>query len=422
MLEPGVEKNTSILSHKPAFFTTTDDDNSLLSIYRQEIMRPYINTAYFFLTKNCNLACRYCFERQSEIENSSDGIMSCETFDTALSFFERLIASDPEQFARTTRFSLIFYGGEPFSNKKTLHHAIEHVAAELKSGRLPTQRTKMLVVTNGTLLTDADMALLKAHDVTVTFSLDGDRAASANRVYPDGKTLAWDKATETFRQCKEYGLNLNVACTLSPATIERKEAVLDYFKNVVGATNIGFNLVLDNDIINLGDGSAYDDAAADFVTSAWKFLSAHGIRENRVARRLQSFHPTESSPNYRVYTPGVHRSCRFDCNATGGRQIAIAPDGSVGICHEHIMDKKHFITNIHDKDFNPAESPTYLEWARRSPLFMGQCYDCPAIGICGGGCVINSERKHNDIHRPDSRFCKQTLSILNNILIPSLDK
>jgi uncharacterized protein len=105
----------------------------------------------------------------------------------------------------------------------------------------------------------------------------------------------------------------------------------------------------------------------------------------------------------------------FDCNAAGGRQIAIAPDGSVGICHEHIMDKQHFVTNIYE-DFNPAKSSKYKEWQKHSPLYMEDCQSCIALGICGGGCVINTERKYGTIWKPDKRFCKQTLAILDMLL------
>ena len=81
------------------------------------------------------------------------------------------------------------------------------------------------------------------------------------------------------------------------------------------------------------------------------------------------------------------------------------------------MDKKHFITDIYDADFDPVVSPVYKEWQKRSPLYMEECYDCPALGICVGGCVINTERKFGTIHRPDPRFCKQTGSILEKILL-----
>lgn len=374
-----------------------DDDKNLLESCRNDIKEPYISTAYFFLTKNCNLACRYCFEKQSEVKNSSEGVMNYDTFVKGLDFFQRLIHLDKDRFGE--RKTIIFYGGEPFHNKKLLFSAIVEIQRRKETGEFPEQ-TKMLVVTNGTLMTDDDIEFLKKNDITVTFSLDGDKEASKNRVFADGKTLAWKKATDTFKKCVKAGINLNIACTLSPETISRQKEVLNYFISI-GATNIGFNVILDNDIIQLDKN--YDDKAAEFVTTSYNILSSHNITENRTRRRIDVFkqkHP-----------------CLFDCNAAGGRQIAIAPNGDVGICHEHIMDKKHFITSIDDMDYDPKLSPEYMIWNKRSPLYMDACSDCIALGVCGGGCVINSERKHDSLLIPDPRFCKQTISILKNILL-----
>lgn len=386
-----------ILTDKGFIVENDDADDKILDDCRKEILEPYISTAYFFLTKNCNLACRYCFERQSETKNSSEGVMSFDVFNRGLDFFQRLINLDKDRF--NERKTIIFYGGEPFHNKKLLFSAITEIQNRIKKGDLPVQ-SKMLVVTNGTLMNDEDIQFIKKNGVTVTFSLDGDRQASANRVYPDGETLAWDKATETFKKCVEAGIDLNIACTLSPETIARPKEVLDYFISI-GATNIGFNVILDNDIIQLN--TDYDDKAADFVTTAYRTLSDNNITENRTRRRLDVFkhkHP-----------------CLFDCNAAGGRQIAIAPNGDIGICHEHIMDKKHFITTIDDMEFDPKQSAEYKMWNKRSPLYIDSCQNCIALGVCGGGCVINSERKHDSIFIPDQRFCKQTISILKNILL-----
>lgn len=393
-IDPSMEK---ILTDNSFIIKNDDADNKILDDCRKEILEPYISTAYFSITKNCNLACRYCFERQSETKNSLEGVMSFDVFNRGLNFFQRLINLDRDRF--NDRKTIIFYGGEPFHNKNLLFSAISEIQNRIKKGDLPVQ-SKMLVVTNGTLINDDDIQFIKKNGVTVTFSLDGDRQASANRVYPDGKTLAWDKATETFKKCVEAGIDLNIACTLSPETILRQKEVLDYFISI-GATNIGFNVILDNDIIQLN--TDYDDEAADFVTTAYRTLSDNNITENRTRRRLDVFkhkHP-----------------CLFDCNAAGGRQIAIAPNGDIGICHEHIMDKKHFVTTIDDMEFDPKQSAEYKMWNKRSPLYIDSCQNCIALGVCGGGCVINSERKHDSIFIPDQRFCKQTISILKNILL-----
>lgn len=379
--------------------SSDQDDSTLLQKARAEILSPYVSTAYFFLTKNCNLACRYCFEKQSEVQNSDNFVMSIEVLEAGIRFFSRLTKLDLTRFSE--KKTIIFYGGEPFHNKPLLYHGVKVIQNSIVRGGLP-DNTRLIIVTNGTLLNDDDILFIRDHNITLTFSLDGDKAASINRVYPDGQTLAWEKATANFRKCQEMGVDLNVACTLTPQTISRQQQVLDYFVHEAKTSNIGFNVILDNDIFQLD--SDYADRAAEFVSSSYPILKRAGITENRTQRRISVFrhkHP-----------------CLFDCNATGGRQIAIAPNGDVGICHEHIMDKKHFVTTVFDDNFAPDTSSTYCEFARRTPLYMEECQTCEAIGICGGGCIINAERKYHDKFRVDPRFCKQTIRILRDIILP----
>jgi uncharacterized protein len=76
------------------------------------------------------------------------------------------------------------------------------------------------------------------------------------------------------------------------------------------------------------------------------------------------------------------------------------------VCHAYLGERKHFVTNVHSAhDFDPANDPTFIEWSRRSPVNMPQCANCPAIGICGGGCAKNAEMSHGTIWELDERFC-----------------
>ncbi len=84
----------------------------------------------------------------------------------------------------------------------------------------------------------------------------------------------------------------------------------------------------------------------------------------------------------------------------------IAPNGDIGVCHAYLGDRKYFVANVHTADeFNPYIDPTFIEWSRRSPLTMPACRNCPALGVCGGGCAKNAEMRHGTIWGLDDRFC-----------------
>jgi len=384
------------LREKQMIIQSEDEDIQLLEQAKRKIRKPYISTAYFFITNHCNLACKYCFERQSEPGWFIKEAMTEEVALQGLRFFSKLANQQPERFPE--KKTIIFYGGEPLKNAPVLRFTIEKIYDFIAQGDLPAD-TRIIVVTNGTLIRDEDIHFFKKHRVTLTFSIDGDEAATANRVFPDGRP-AFDKITEAYKKCRDAGIDLNVACTLTPATIGNAQESLRYLIHDLKIKNIGFNALLDNGLLRIPDG--YDDDAANFVVEAGKILAANHITENRNARRRQVFERRQP--------------CIYDCNAQGGRQIAIAPGGEVGICHEHISDRQHFVTSVFD-EFYPESDPVYLDWNQRTPLNMPLCLDCPALGVCGGGCVINTERKTGSIWQPDPRFCKQTLKLLEMILL-----
>jgi uncharacterized protein len=397
-LKTGKSPNKALireLKEKKLIIESSEEDDKLLTAAQKLIRKPYITTAYFFITDHCNLACKYCFEKQSVPGFFRKESMNMETARQGLQFFSKLMKQQPDRFYE--KKTIIFYGGEPLMNRKILRFTIE-MAGEFIEKELFPLNTKIIVVTNGTLLDKDDIDFFLKHHVTLTFSIDGDNAATENRVFQDDQP-AFEQIVSSYKKCRDAGMDLNVACTLTPATLDRANDSVNFFIHELKIKNIGFNVLLDNGLITIP--AEYDEVAAGFVVEAGKILNDYHINENRTNRRRQVM--TKKQP------------CIFDCNAQGGRQIAIAPGGEVGICHEHIADREHFVTSVYE-DFYPDKDPVYLEWNKRSPLFMEKCFDCPALGICGGGCVINTERATKSIRTPDLRFCRQTIRILESLI------
>ena len=61
-----------------------------------------------------------------------------------------------------------------------------------------------------------------------------------------------------------------------------------------------------------------------------------------------------------------------------------------------------------------VKDKNFIEWSQLTPVNHEECMECPALGICGGGCPINAMhlKPGNTIHSIDERFCvhsKKTL-------------
>ncbi len=378
-------KNAKILIHDPA------DDEKAIGYFKGLLGKPYPHLAYFILTERCNFRCGYCFVKN----NDPLGNMTEDVAINGLDFFCRLIAEDSEQF--DLEKTIVFYGGEPLLNWPVFEILLNKIKDYMESGKLP-QKTTLNLVTNGSLLNSEIAAMLKDHNVQVSISIDGDDfATNSNRVYANGEPVYQD-IKEGFRICKEAGMNIGASCTLSEASIRNFDTTIRVLLDECGVSNLGLNLMISGE--EKMDNS-YNERAAKFIIDAFQIFRKRGVYEDRIMRKANAFIEKTVWP--------------FDCGATGGNQIVIAPDGDIGICHGFVGKKKYFPTNVYDDDFDINSDKDFKEWSMRSPLNMPECQNCPALGICGGGCPYQSELEAGSIWTVDKRFCvhaKMTLEWL----------
>ncbi|MBH8561087.1 radical SAM protein [Nostoc sp. CENA67] len=107
------------------------------------------------------MTCSYCYADEGRF-GGRQRLMSVEV---ALTTIKRLI----EQ-AQKRRVTIGFIGGEPFLNRATLYRSVEY-ANELAARRGIS--VGFSVTTNGTLLTESDIQLLRDNAFAVSVSIDG---------------------------------------------------------------------------------------------------------------------------------------------------------------------------------------------------------------------------------------------------------
>lgn len=146
----------------------SDTDARVISRFRSSIPQPYIQIAYFILTENCNFDCSYCFVKRDEQKRPGSTVMSYETAIKGLDFFCCQIAKDKKRFSEDK--SIIFYGGEPLLNVTALSAVIEKVKTYKAQGKLPEQ-THLSIITNGSLLSQENIDLLKSNNIDISIDL-----------------------------------------------------------------------------------------------------------------------------------------------------------------------------------------------------------------------------------------------------------
>ncbi len=114
------------------------------------------------LTNRCNLACSYCFEREScqnrEVDMSPDVLLA------SLNFLKSKLSG--------RNVKVVFFGGEPSLRFDLVKFAVVHAK---KLFPVEEYNLQFAISTNGTLLDDNMLNLMAANDFGILFSYDGSR-------------------------------------------------------------------------------------------------------------------------------------------------------------------------------------------------------------------------------------------------------
>lgn len=377
------------------------DDFALLEEKRTAaIPQQGLETLYLLLSDHCNLRCSYCFIHQSMPEVYTRKTMIWETAQMAIDMFFANVAKNPPE-TRKSRKTILFYGGEPLLNFVVLRKAVLYVEDVYKNeiAEMGDRGFIFSLITNGTLITDRMAAFLVEHPrIAITVSLDGPKEINdQKRIYINGKG-SYDQVVRGLRRLRQAGCkNLSLSCTLDEHNIDRLEEVLA-LSDEFGLIAINLNPLLDTEQEKIND--AYLTKVNARMIEYFLLARQKGVYEERMMRKIKPFIS--------------HRVRPYDCQATGS-QVVCSPDGQLGICQEGLGMKNYFFGKA-SREFEFSKHPVAQEWGKRSPLNMPQCYGCPAIGICGGGCAYGAYLRNGSIWSVDTRFCEHSLTTLKWIV------
>ena len=129
------------------------------------------------VAQKCNLGCTYCYAQQGTFGGTSGSMPP----DVAKDSVDRIL----ENTSPGEKVTLAFMGGEPLTNRKTLH-ATTHYAAEEAAARGVSIGFTM--TTNATLIRPEDIDLFQEYGFTLTISVDGIQAMNDQlRPFVSGK-------------------------------------------------------------------------------------------------------------------------------------------------------------------------------------------------------------------------------------------
>lgn len=384
-----VDEQTKQQLVENGIYTTSSAEKQVLQelkqMYLEQTRKPTF--AYFAVTNNCNLRCKYCF-----IENNA---CNCES-NTMTDEIATVAVDKIDKFCQANdidKFEIIFYGGEPL----VAYELIQNVVKYCKKKKTKFTFT---AITNATLLTDDKVSFFKKNDVKLGISIDGPKYINdKNRVFASNEGSVYDTIIEKVKMLKESGVIYNLSMTISEDMLNNKEDVINWVKSL-NVDYIAFNLL---HFTSKGDWKSFYEKASQFLFYADKELKGHIKSEDRVAR------------NWNIFTKSMFKFS--DCGATGMNQITIKPNGEVVICHGDIKTGKNIFGNILTDSIEDILNKKQSDmWIKRCPIYKKKCLKCPAIYVCGGGCANQSGHLFGNVKKIDKPFCIFTKHSVDHII------
>lgn len=331
------------------------------------------------ITRRCNLRCVHCY-------SNSDS----RHYPGELDWTEcRAVINDLADFHVP---ALLFSGGEPMIHP--LFFFLARYAAEAGM--------RLTLSTNGTLIDEKAAEKLRAIGFSyVGISLDG---IGPTHDKFRGRTGAFDKAVNAFRNCRAVGQKVGLRLTLTRQTVEDLDQILDFIEEE------GIQRVCFYHLVYSGRGADVTNLPAEATRQALDKIM------NRVELWHRNGDPREvltvDQPADSAYVwmrlgredneraQAAEKLLRWNGGGANGSGIGLANIDSQGFVHPDQFWQTHSLGNVRQKPFSEIwrnSNDPLLQSLRSNPRpVKGRCARCKFFGLCGGGFRVRAWQRYGD--------------------------
>lgn len=372
----------------------------ILKKYQEDYLvnKPTISHLYIIPTYECNLGCLYCVNalvRKSRcwgIKSFDNGIFIDEdTVKDGLELFINCLEKD-------TTPHVVFHGGEPLLNWKIIAFTINYIRQLEKN---INKKFRITLITNGLLLSIDKVEALKNNNVEVVLSLDGlEKHHNQMRVHKDGKGT-WKEVIGAYALLTDSFNQIALSCTVGPHNYNDLEEIAEYFAADLDVRFLSFSYMQGAELNKAVKVSSVK--ATQKMLKAFEIFRQYGVNEDLMMRKLTYF--IEEKPRF------------HECTAFG-HQITMGPDGGLGPCHGLVENFKSFWGNVRDENIKEKvlNGRVSKRFVQRTPYRDTKCFNCEALGICGGGCILENLACGGTIDDLEADFCAHTKTTLRWML------
>lgn len=268
-----------------------------------------------YLTENCNLKCKYCYQ-----ENKTINEMSFDTIKAIIDY----------EVKQNNKYSLInFYGGEPLLKKDLIYKTIDYIKF-----LNPKTKFNFGLTTNGTLLDENFLKYMRKNNFThMGYSIDGNKTVqNRNRIMANG-TGTFDIVEENAKKTLKALKNVVAMVTVTKNTLQDLSNSVEYL------IDLGFK------IINLQFDYTVDwtDDDIEIIENEYRKVSEVYYKNIIKKKQINILVFDKKIRTYIDDTYVCNKECKF-----GLENLYVSTDGTLYPCVQFVGNSEFAIGNCKD--------------------------------------------------------------------------
>lgn len=347
----------------------------------------YISCMYLLFTLDCNLNCKYCTVKYSNINNSNCD-MNFNVIDSSLNL---LMQGD-----KSLHRDITLYGGEPLINKSGLEYAINKISEYKDLG----YNISTTLITNGTLITDEFIDILKNNDIFTIVSIDGN-ACNHNvyRLYNDNISGSYDDTINGYKKLRDNNVRTGISLVMGNHNFGSICDIIKEFKDKLDIDSMGVTFPHVKPIVD--DKINWESEGTSELIDALDTCCTLNLWLEQLMKKVKPL----------VNNEIMHHGCPSNNN---GCKLRVLPNGDITLCESLGLQGKFNIGNVISTSNieDIINNTDLIEWYNRTPFNFDECKSCYARGMCGGGCLYDAYLQKGTIHNYENRNCYLSKSIV----------
>ncbi|WP_303816593.1 radical SAM protein [Acidaminococcus timonensis] len=312
------------------------------------------------VTTQCNFHCDYCSEGNQEPQFLS------------LELFKKLVDEIPEIIKANKEVEILWHGGEPLLwGLKRLDAAMNYAEKKLNGFHY-----HFSMQSNGYLIDDAAIEILKRHHVRVGVSLDGyPENHDKVRRTKDGKGT-WDMVWNNVQRLKRENLSGGILM------VYRGEEDVQKVFDFLSETEIPCKI---NPLLPFGRAAELEDQSHQVYESYVDFLEKLYTLSAKSEKSL-IIEPLEKIMDALLQGDGI-RECSYS-GMCGKDILCLYADGNIGFCGRDSETKDFIYGNLREQSLSDLYKAGLAEGLRERNQYLQEhgCSSCDVFQYCHGGC------------------------------------